>query len=121
MNILGPINEGTSGRYASALTDETGAGIDGAALDSATLTYYDARTLAVINGRSAQNVKNTNGVTISALGALVWAVAPADTVMVGSGAMEDHVALFTFTWGGGGAKACTHDVTIRVRNLKLVP
>jgi hypothetical protein len=121
MNILGPVNERTSARYTATLTDETGAGIDGAALDSATLTYYDALTLAVINSRSAQNVKNANGVTISALGALVWVLAPADTAILGTAAMEDHVALFTFTWGGGGAKACTHDVTVRVRNLQLVP
>jgi hypothetical protein len=120
MTILGPINERTSARYTATLTDETGAPIDGTALDTATLTLYDVATEAVINSRSAQNVKNTNGVTISALGALVWVLSPADNAIVGTGAIENHVALFTFTWGGTGAKACTHDVTIRVRNLAFV-
>jgi len=122
MNILGPVNERTSAQYTATLTDELGAVIDGTALDTATLTLYDAATLTTINSRSAQNVKNTNSVTISAAGALVWALAPADNIIVREGnETEDHIALFTFTWGGGSAKACVHPVKIRVTNVALVP
>lgn len=121
MAILGPINERSSARYTATLTDETGAPIDGTALDTATLTLYDKLTGTAINSRTAQNVKNTNGVSISAQGALVWVLTPADNAILGSGAIEEHVALFQVTWGGGSAKACPHAVTILVRNLDKLP
>jgi len=121
VEVLGPINERTSARYTATLTDETGAAIDGTALDAATLTLYDAATGTVINSRSAQDVKNTNGVTISAAGELVWVLAPADNAILGVAALETHVAFFLFTWGGAGSKACPHEVAIQVRNLAKHP
>jgi hypothetical protein len=121
VETFGPINERTSARYTATLTDETGAAIDGTALDAATLTFYDQATGTVINSRSAQNVKNTNGVTISAAGELVWTLVPADNAILGTDAMETHIALFLFTWGGAGVKACPHQVGIRVRNLAKHP
>ena len=121
MPLLGPINERTSSRYTATLTDETGAAIDGTALDTATLTLSDVATGTVLNSRTAQNVKNANGVTISAGGALVWVLDPADTAIVGTALVEEHRALFTLTWGGAGVKACRHEVLIQVRNLAGVP
>ena len=122
MTIMrGPVNELTSALYTALLKDETGAVIDGTALDTATLTLYDIATQTVINSRSAQNVKNTNGVTISALGALAWTMSPADNAIIGASAVEKHIALFTFTWGGGGVKALRHPVMITVSNLARVP
>jgi hypothetical protein len=84
------------------------------------VTLKDVATGTVINSRNAQNVKNANGVTISALGALVWAMAPADNLIVGTQLIEEHMALFVFTWGGGGVKACRHPVSIKVLNLAEV-
>lgn len=120
MADLGTINEGASALYTATLTDETGAAIDGTALTSLTLTVYNVDTGAIINSRSAQNVKNLNGVTITALGALTWTLAPADNVILGTGPYERRAALFVATWASG-AKACPHVVQWTVRNLALYP
>jgi hypothetical protein len=122
--ILGPKNEKTNCRYTATLTDELGAAIDGTALDQALLTLTDVATGTTINSRSAQDVKNANNVTISAGGALVWALQPADMAIVSTtlatGQIEDHRALWVLTWGGAGVKQCRHDVILQVRNLSGV-
>jgi hypothetical protein len=117
MADLGTINEQTSARYTATLVDETGAAIDGTALDSATLTAYDVATGTAIGARTAQDVKNANGVTISALGALVWTMTPADNAILGAAAIERKAAMFVLTWGGAGVKQCRHEMTWLVRNL----
>jgi len=113
---LGTINEGASALYTATLLDETGAVIDGTALDSLVLTVYDVDSGAILNSRNAQNVKNANGVTITALGALAWTLAPADNAILGKGATERHAAYFLATWASG-AKKCPHEMTWLVRNL----
>ena len=116
MANLGIVNERASALYTAVLKDETGAVIDGTALDSLTLTVYEAASGTILNGRDAQNVKNTNGVTITAGGALTWVLDPADNAVLGTGPSERHVALFIATWASG-AKKCPHELTWHVRNL----
>ena len=116
---IGEINEATTGRYTATMYDETGTVIDGTAMDTMTLTLYDKKTGAVINSRSAQNVKNTNGVAVTSAGALTWTIAYADTAMVGSEGRERHVATFIGTWDSG-AKKFVHVVEMDVVNATKV-
>ena len=118
---LGTINERTSARYTATLTDEAGAVIDGTALDSATITAYDVATGAAIGSRTAQDCKNANGVTISALGVLEWTLTPADSAILGTGTTEQKAAMFVLGWGGASVKQCRHEMTWRVRNLTKAP
>lgn len=121
MPDFGTFNEGSSALYTATLTDETGAVIDGTALDSLTLTVCNTATLAIVNSRAAQNVKNTNGVTVTALGALTWLMAPADMVILNPLlAYEGRTALLVATWASG-TKQMTHTFTWTVRNLALFP
>ena len=120
MPDLGTVNEGATALYTAILKDETGAVIDGTALDSLTLTAYDQASGTILNSRNAQNVKNANGVTITAQGVLSWTLAPADNAIVGSAAIERHVALFRATWASG-LKQCPHELTWHVRNLTKMP
>ena len=116
---LGEINEATTGRYTATLYDETGATIDGSTLTTLTLTLYDVKTGSFINSRNAQDVKNTNGVAITAAGALTWTIAKEDTVIVGRATRERHRALFVGTWESG-VKKFTHAVEMDVINLDKV-
>jgi hypothetical protein len=93
------------------------------------LTLFDQATGQIINTRQGQSVKNANGFSVydtlqtdpvtgqtyNVLGRLD----PADNAIVGTGAIETHIAEFTWTWGsplktGGG------DVAIPVRNRTKV-
>ena len=114
---LGTINERTSALYSATLTDETGAVIDGTALDSATITAYDVTTEEIINSRNAQNCLNTNGVTISALGVLKWQMTPADSAIIGTASTEQKKAMFVLGWGGASVKQCRHEMAWTVTNL----
>ena len=119
MADLGIVNEGATARYTATLTDETGAAINGTALDSLVLTAYVADTGAILNSRNAQNVLNTNGVTIDAAGLLTWTLAPADNAIsttVATMTYERHVGYFLATWASG-TKKCPHEMSWLVRNL----
>lgn len=116
---LGAINEATTGRYAATMYDETGATIDGTAMTTLTLTLYDKRTNGIINSRNAQDVKNTNGVSVDSAGALVWTIAKEDTSIVGTSQVERHVAVFVGTWSTG-TKKFVHEVEMDVINIKRV-
>jgi len=116
---IGELNEQTTGRYTATMRDETGATIDGTAMTTLTLTLYDKRTGSIINSRNAQNVKNANGVAVTAAGVLTWTISTSDSVMVGRQDRERHVALFIGTWDTG-TKKFTHPVEMDVINLAKV-
>ncbi len=119
MATLGPVNERTSARYTATLEDETGAVVPASALLTLTLTVYDVETGTKINSRDSQNVLNTNGVSISEAGALVWTLEPADNIIVSTALLnEKHRALFRATWGSG--RGLTHEVDVWVKNVGLV-
>jgi adhesin HecA-like repeat protein len=113
------VNERATARYTATIKNEAGTAISSSSIDAATLTLKDASG-AVINSRNAQNILNTNGVTISAAGALVWTVASADNAMSSTSGHETHTATFNIvhaTTGGAGAKRITHVIDIIVRQL----
>lgn len=116
---LGSMNETTTGRYTATMYDETGTVIDGTAMSSLTLTLYDKRTYSIINSRNAQDVKGTNGVAVTNVGGLTWTISKSDTVMVGTGQTERHVAVFVGTWAAG-AKQFVHEVEMDIINVKRV-
>ncbi|HOG29223.1 MAG TPA: hypothetical protein PLT35_08075 [Vicinamibacterales bacterium] len=129
MADLATMNERASGRYIGTLRDEAGTLLTAADLTAATLTLYDQASGTIVNSRSAQNVKNANGVTLYdtlqtdvATGKtynLLWLIEPADNAIVGTGPAERRVALFVFTCSA--TKEVPHEVTWIVRNLTKRP
>jgi hypothetical protein len=118
------VSESCSAQYTALVQDETGAGIPAASINTLTLTLYaqplelasPGTTAAIINSRSKQDILNTNGCTSSSSGALVMTFSPADNVIVGSGQVERHVALFEYTYAAT-TKAGKEEVLIDVINL----
>ncbi|HEX6827148.1 MAG TPA: hypothetical protein VF077_12595 [Nitrospiraceae bacterium] len=129
MQILTPLLlAADTGLYTFALVDEAGAGIDGATLQSLTLTYYDQATAAIINAREHQNVLNANDVTVTTIGTLppwtttvTWELQPEDTVIFHpESAWEVHIVQFRWTWAGG-QRTKSHRVGIGVEQLRYTP
>jgi len=121
------VDEQTSATYEGQLADDDGIPVSVDALLTLTLTLYDELTRAPINGRDAQDVLDTNGVTLTDLGelgvgTLTWQLAPADTAVLDQTlGYERHVALFTYTFTDGSAtRTRRHEVIFRVRNLRRV-
>lgn len=115
-----PFLEKTSGQMTGTLTDETGAVVPAASLTTLTLTLFDLASGTILNSRDAQNVLNTNNVTVSALGVLVWTIQPADNAIVNDNlARETHRALFQWTWSAG-AKSGKGYQDLVVENLAKV-
>jgi hypothetical protein len=118
MTRFSPVNERSTAKYTAVLQDQDGNVVPASALSTFLLTLYDKVTGTVINGRSLQNVLNTNGVSIDGSGNLTWTMDPADNAIVtDANTTEVHVATFQGTFGSG--KQVTHDVAITVRNLRL--
>lgn len=114
MNILGPVPERSMARYTAYLTDETNTVIASSGISTLTLTLRDATTKGIINSRSAQNVLNTNNVTVHATSGLVtWSIQAADTTPLNKEQpYVDHIAEFACTWAT--TKSMIHKVTIRI-------
>src|SRR5262245_10271429 len=112
------VNEKTTALYTATLKDELDAGIPVDSLATITLTLYDRATGTIINSRDHVDAKNLNGVAIDSSGNLAWTMAPADNAIVGSYELEEHIALFEWTFASG--KAGKHERPIYVRNLGKV-
>lgn len=116
--------EATSFLYTAYLKDETDTVIPLSALGTITLTLYNKADGSIINNRNAQNVKNTNQVTIHATsGLLTWTAKPADNPIVDTtldaGETEEHIALFQWTYNSG-ADGGKHELSIHVQQLTKV-
>jgi hypothetical protein len=112
--------ERVTDRVTFVVRDSSGAAIPQASLTTITLTLYDKLTDGIINSRNDQNVNNANQVTIGADGTLVWDTVAADNAIINPNlAVEEHVALFEWTYSAG-AKAGKHEAIIRVVNLGQV-
>tara|TARA_R110000787_G_scaffold180096_2_gene292180 strand:+ start:184 stop:534 length:351 start_codon:yes stop_codon:yes gene_type:complete len=113
----------STAKYTATLNDESEVVVPLSALTTVTLTLYDKAKDSIINGRDAQNVLNTNNVTISAEGVLVWTMQAADnaiiTTTLRNNAYERHVALFQFTWSSG-TKSGKHELEYEVRQINKV-
>jgi hypothetical protein len=114
---MGPVNERTTAEYKGYLQTITGAAMPGSDLDTLTLTLIDASTQTIINNRNAQNVLNTNGVTIGQDGLITWTIDPADNPIHDDRLeVELHRAIFIATWNGGAGEM-THVVDLWVTNV----
>ncbi len=117
---------------AGAFQDEADGIIGFAELTSVVLTLYNVAAPDpdnILNGREAQDVLPTvagdalNNVTITADGSFVWAVQPADNVVVDPTlALEPHRALFRWEWVVGAETRRRYtEIEIQVKNLRRVP
>lgn len=113
--------EKTSQAILVDILDENGDPIASASLTTLKLTLYNRITLAIINARDQQNVLNLNGVTVHATnGIATWIMVPADNVLGDDTlSVEDHVALFEWTYVAG-AKRGQHEALIAVVNSAKV-
>ena len=118
------INEGTSFKYVTTLLDDDEVtALALASIDSITLTLYDVVSGSIINSRTAQDVLNTNQVTIHATsGLLTWQGLAADAVikntLLVAGALEKHIALFEMVYSTD--KALNHELILWVKQLTNV-
>jgi hypothetical protein len=115
------IMEGTTPKITATIQDEDGSAIDTADITTLTLNLYnlDDTDNTIINSRSDQDVHNTNNVTVSSAGALVWSVQALDTIMVGSDLVERHRAVFKWTYSSG-TKTGSYVIDMAIRNLEKV-
>jgi hypothetical protein len=88
-------------------------------LISMTMALYDEHTKAIINSCTARDVKNANGGVVASTGAFSVRLDPADMAILGGRPSEDHVALYTWTWGSP-LKTGRHEVAFTVTNLEKV-
>lgn len=124
------IDEQESGSYLATIHDDLGNLLPGSVLLSLQLTLYVIRfdgSSAIVNSRNRQAVLNQNNVTVydslqttgdGRTYNLRWAVQPADSTLVEDLPYERHQALWEWSWNGGQGK---HEVTLIVKNLRMVP
>lgn len=122
------VKQNNSAIYTATLKDETGAVIPLTQVGSCTLTLYNIEIAEpatpadnIINSRSDQNVKNVNNVTIhTSSGLLTWSIQPADNPIIDETKLTElHMARFDFSYGSP-TKYGSHQVQLRVENLRKV-
>lgn len=115
-SLINRVNEGTTSQITFSLTSETGAAVVAASLLTMTLTLWNDVDHTIINSRNAQDVLNTNGVTIDSAGLVTWIGSIADNVMVDRTLeTELHIAEFNWTYPNPqGTKDGKHQVGVRV-------
>lgn len=118
------VNEQSVKAVTFTITDENSDPVASASLDAAELTLYDVDTYVggspatgIINDRQAQDVLNTNDVTVGATDGLVtWLMQPEDNVIVTElRQVERHRAAFRFAWDTGSFE---YEFEIEVTNLR---
>lgn len=112
--------EQKSGIYTGTLVDENGVAVNSNVLTSFTLTLYDQATNTIINTRNAQNVLNSNQVTVDINGKVTWVWLPADMTIVNPNrASEIHVALFEAKWldNASRPRQLNHEVWFTVNRI----
>jgi hypothetical protein len=114
------VNEEGTLRITALVTDELGVAIPGSSLTTMTYTLYDLASDAIINLRSAVDIK----ANVDASGNLVLVLLPADNPIVAPtkvarGARERHIVLFKWTYATG--RGHWTEVQVDVVNLNRVP
>lgn len=118
--ITEPMAEGASAQITATITREDG--VTGFLPETLTLTLFVLEDGAIVNSVTAVDILNTGRGTVSAGGALVCLLTPADMVIVsprsGKGT-EKHVAFFEWTWSTGTRKG-KHEVLFTVADFAKV-
>ncbi len=116
--------EASTAKLTATIQDESEAVIPAAQLSTLRLTLYDQATeladpdstAAIINSRTAQNILNANGCTVSTGGVMTLTLTPADNIIVdATKSSERHVALIEYTYAAG-LKAGKEEILIDVLN-----
>lgn len=115
------VPERTTQSFTATIKDETGTVIPLANMTTITITHYNRDTGVVIGARNGQDVKNANGGTYHATsGLFTMLFDPADMAIVDDTlAMENHVALFAWTYSAG-ARRGQHEALFSVVNSAKV-
>lgn len=118
------VNEEVSGKLSFVLRDENDETITLAAIGTLQLTLYNKSSsssnyyLATINNRYKQDILDTNDVTVSSSGTIIWSMQPNDNIILDDDKKEEHhIALFEFYYGGSKASA---EFNFFVRNLNYI-
>lgn len=113
------INEGSTSEYAVVLKRPDGTVIADTSIDALTLTLCTLVGGTEINGRTDQDVLNTNNVTVDSLGQLTYIGQPLDNIIVDTTAtFETHLATFKMTYDT--ASKGNWDIEFKIRNLTKV-
>lgn len=122
-DVVFAVRESTAHKLTFTIYDEDGAPVPSSNLASLTLTLHLAETDEIVNSRNAQDVLNTNNVTVDVNGLVTWAVQPSDTTFLyASRKYEDHIALFEWTYPvGSGSRSGHYEIRLLIRNRAYVP
>jgi hypothetical protein len=114
------IDERTTPIYTATIKDAEGMPIPLAQITTLTLTLFDNATGSIINGRSNQDILNTNGVVVEGTsGKLTWTMSELDTTIGNTASFyESRIGQFVWTYGGG--KRGSHEILFTIRNLEKI-
>lgn len=108
------INEGSSAQYSCTFNDPTGMPINSAAVSAIKATLADFRTGQTINSRNDQSVLGANGGTLGLNGAFTLVLGAADTVAIGTQALQVRRLTLKVTYTTG---VLTHEVQFHIQSL----
>jgi hypothetical protein len=116
------IPERTTPKLTATLRDQDGAPVAAASLDALSLTLFNDKTKAIVNGRNHSDVLNAGIGTINAQGVLTLAFTALDTAILDATlATELRVALIEWDWTVSSVpKSGKHEISFVVRNLHHV-
>ena len=113
------LEEGESANITATFYDLDGSAIAKANIARLTATLYDLASSTIINSRNAQDIKDTNGGSLTTAGVLTLKLQPADNaiVTVGNRELETHRLRLTWTWSDGDTRTGTQEFEFYVRNM----
>lgn len=119
---MSSMREGSTGSITGRVVDEDGVGIPATSLVTFTYTLYDYSSGSIINSRSAVNMLNANGGTVSSAvgeeGNFVIPVAVLDSVIVDTTKQSEvHVALVRFTTADSAGSG---ELRFTLKNVKKI-
>ena len=115
------VKEDSTFQITGIFKDEGGVAIPAADLNTAKMWLYD-HLGAVINLRTAVDIKNAGPGAIDASGNLTLTLTPADNPIVGTGTeiVERHLLIIEWTWNAG-AKKSHENIILVLRQDNKVP
>lgn len=120
--LLDAVLEGSTPTISGTLTNKAGIAIPLADLLTLKLTLYSMSdsSFPIINGRDAQDVKNTNRVIVDANGGLAWNLDSVDSSILNTAlGQETHRAIFAWTYNEGSVEQTgKHIIDFKVKNLQ---
>ena len=119
---LAVVQEGESCKLTGGTLKDGDDAIVKAVVGTLTLTLYDERTGTIINSRSAQDIKDTNGGALAADGGVTLRLHADDNALVGDPGplrVETHIARIGWTWTADGATQTGYqEYRYRVQKLR---